>query len=155
MIRLAIVVSEFNREITFRMLEKAKEQAERVGAKVACVFYVPGAFDMPIAVERLLKKSGIDAVITLGAVIKGDTRHDDIVAENAARLIADLSLKYNKPVALGITGPGMTVEQAQERQEIVPARAVNAAANMVARLRKLEKSVVRGTVVINDTADNN
>ena len=155
MIRLAIVVSEFNRKITFRMLEKAKEQAERVGAKVACVFYVPGAFDMPIAVERLLKKSGIDAVITLGAVIKGDTRHDDIVAENAARLIADLSLKYSKPVALGITGPGMTVEQAQERQEIVPTRAVNAAANMVARLRKLEKSVIRGTVVINDTADNN
>ena len=155
MIRLAIVVSEFNRKITFRMLEKAKEQAERVGAKVACVFYVPGAFDMPIAVERLLKKSGIDAVITLGAVIKGDTRHDDIVAENAARLIADLSLKYSKPVALGITGPGMTVEQAQERQEIVPTRAVNAAANMVTRLRKLEKSVIRGTVVINDTADNN
>lgn len=155
MIRLAIVVSEFNREITFRMLEKAKEQAERVGARVACVFYVPGAFDMPIAVERLLRKSGIDAVITLGAVIKGDTRHDDIVAENAARLIADLSLKYSKPVALGITGPGMTVEQAQERQEIVPTRAINAAANMVTRLRKLQKSVIRGTVVINDTADNN
>ena len=155
MIRLAIVVSEFNREITFRMLGKAKEQAERVGVRVACVFYVPGAFDMPVAVERLLRKSGIDAVITLGAVIKGDTRHDDIVAENAARLIADLSLKYSKPVALGITGHGMTVEQAQERQEIVPIRAVNAAANMVTRLRKLEKSVIRGTVVINDTADNN
>lgn len=155
MIRLAIVVSEFNREITFHMLEKAKEQAAKVGAKVACVFYVPGAFDTPLAVERLLKKRDIDAVITLGAVIKGDTRHDDIVAENAARLIADLSLKYGKPVALGITGPGMTIEQAQERQEIVPARAVNAAANMVARLRKLEKSVAKGTVMINDTADNN
>ena len=157
MAQLAIVVSEFNREITSRMLEKAKEQAAKVGAKISCVFYVPGAFDMPIAVERLLKKRNIDAVITLGAVIKGDTRHDDIVAENAARLIADLSLKYGKPVALGITGPGMTVEQAEERQEVVPVRAVNAAANMVARLRKLEKSVIRGTVVIdgNNTADNN
>jgi 6,7-dimethyl-8-ribityllumazine synthase len=112
---------------------------------------------MPLAVERLLKKrSGVDAVVTLGAVIKGDTRHDDIVAENAARLIADLSLKYSKPVTLGITGPGMTIEQARERSALVPARAMSAAVDMVLRLRKLEKAVVGGrTVIINDTADNN
>jgi 6,7-dimethyl-8-ribityllumazine synthase len=112
---------------------------------------------MPLAVEKLLKKKNVNAVVTLGAVIKGDTRHDDIVAENAARLIADLSLKYGKPVALGITGPGMTIDQAKERAELVPVRAVNAAASMVARLRKLEKAIVGGeTVVINDnTADNN
>lgn len=155
MIDLAIVVSEFNSEVTLRMLEKAKEQAAKLGAKVSYVFYVPGAFDMPLAVERLLKKRSVDAVVTIGAVIKGDTRHDDIIAENAARLIADLSLKYGKPVTLGVTGPGMTDEQAQERAGVVPARAVNAAFNMVARLRKLEKSVARGTVVIDDTADNN
>jgi 6,7-dimethyl-8-ribityllumazine synthase len=156
-IQLAIVVSEFNRDITFRMLDRAREQAEKAGAKVSFIVYVPGAFDMPLAVERLLRKRGVDAVVTLGAVIKGDTRHDDVVAENAARLISDLSLKYGKPVALGITGPGMTLEQARERQELVPARAVNAAVNMVARLRKLEKSVARaGTVVIiDDTAGNN
>ncbi len=155
MIELAIVVSEFNREITFRMQEKAKEQAEKLGAKLSYVFYVPGSFDMPLAVEGLLKKRNVDAVVTLGAVIKGDTRHDDIVAENAARLMADLSLKYGKPVALGVTGPGMTVEQAQDRAEIVPVRAVNAAFNMVLRQRKLEKSVSKGTVTINDSADNN
>jgi 6,7-dimethyl-8-ribityllumazine synthase len=154
MIDLAIVVSEFNSEVTLRMLEKAKEQAAKLGAKLTYVFYVPGAFDMPLAVERLLKKRNVDAVVTLGAVIKGDTRHDDIVAENAARLIADLSLKYGKPVALGISGPGMTVEQAEERATTVPARAINAAFNMVTRLRKLEKSVAKGTVII-DTADNN
>lgn len=157
-IQLAIVISEFNRDITFRMLDRAREQAEKAGARVSFIVYVPGAFDMPLAVERLLKKKrGVDAVVTLGAVIKGDTRHDDVVAENAARLISDLSLKYGKPVALGITGPGMTLEQARERQELVPVRAVNAAANMVARLRKLEKSVARaGTVVIiDDTAGNN
>ena len=155
MIDLAIVVSEFNSEVTLRMLEKAKEQAAKLGARLTYVFYVPGAFDMPLAVERLLKKRNVDAVVTLGAVIKGDTRHDDIVAENAARLVADLSLKYGKPVALGVSGPGMTVEQAEERANTVPARAVNAAFNMVARLRKLEKSVAKGTVVIDDTADNN
>jgi 6,7-dimethyl-8-ribityllumazine synthase len=155
LIELAIVVSEFNREITFRMLEKAKEQAAKLGAKLSYVFYVPGSFDMSLAVEGLLKKRNVDAVVTLGAVIKGDTRHDDIVAENAARLMADLSLKYGKPVTLGVTGPGMTTEQAKDRAEIVPIRAVNAAFNMALRIRKLEKSVAKGTVIINDSADNN
>ena len=153
--RLALVVSEFNSEVTFRMLENAEKNIAGIGAKVSYIFYVPGVYDMPLAVERLLKKRGVDAVVTIGAVIKGDTRHDDIVAENAARLIADLSLKHGKPVALGITGPGMTGKQAEERAVEVPARAVKAAANMVLRLRKLEKMANRGTVIIDDTADNN
>jgi 6,7-dimethyl-8-ribityllumazine synthase len=152
---LAIVVSEFNGEITFKMLERARKHATKLGAKISYVIYVPGTFDMPLAVERLLVKKNVDAVVTLGAVIKGDTRHDDIVAENAARLMADLSLKHCKPVALGVTGPGMTLEQARERAELVPVRAVNAAVNMVARLRKLQKTVDMGTVVIiDDSADN-
>src|SRR5687767_5277394 len=97
------------------MLDRARDHAGKVDAKVSYVLYVPGAFDMPLAVQKLLKKQDVDAVVTLGAVIKGDTRHDDIVAENAARLIADLTLKHGKPVALGITGPGMTIEQARAR----------------------------------------
>jgi 6,7-dimethyl-8-ribityllumazine synthase len=155
LVNLAVVVSEFNSEVTFKMLERAKVHAEKLGAKISYVVYVPGAFDMPLAVEGLLKKRNVDAVVTLGAVIKGDTRHDDIVAENAARLIADLSLKHGKPVALGITGPGMTVNQAIERAGPVPVRAVEAAVNMIVRMRKLQKAVGKGTVVVNDTADNN
>jgi 6,7-dimethyl-8-ribityllumazine synthase len=150
------VVSEFNSGITFRMLDRARQDAEKLHAKVSYVVYVPGVFDMPLAVEKLLKKKNVDAIVTIGAVIKGDTRHDDIVAENAARLLADLSLKHGKPVALGITGPGMNLEQAKERTELVPTRAVNAALSMVARLRKLQKQVSSGgTVVIDDTTDNN
>jgi 6,7-dimethyl-8-ribityllumazine synthase len=155
LIRLAIVVSEFNSEITFDMLERARTHADKVGAKASYIIYVPGTFDMPLAVEQLLKKKNVDAVVTLGAVIKGATRHDDIVAENAARLIADLSLKHGKPVALGISGPGMTIDQARERAQLMPVRAVNAAVNMILRLRKLQKAAGGGTVVINDTADNN
>ena len=155
-VRLAIVVSEFNSGITFRMLDRARDHAGKVDAKISYVLYVPGAFDMPLAVQKLLKKQDVDAVVTLGAVIKGDTRHDDIVAENAARLIADLALKHGKTVALGITGPGMTLDQAKERAELVPRRSINAAVNMVIRLRKLQKAAKgAGTVVINDTADNN
>jgi hypothetical protein len=88
LIYLAIVVSEFNNEITFKMLEGARDHAATVSAKINYIIYVPGTYDMPLAVEGLLKKKNVDAVVTLGAVIKGDTRHDDIVAENAARLLA-------------------------------------------------------------------
>ncbi|HKX80773.1 MAG TPA: 6,7-dimethyl-8-ribityllumazine synthase [Nitrososphaera sp.] len=155
-VQLAIVVSEFNSGITFLMLDRARDHAAKIGAKVSYVVRVPGAFDMPLAVDRLLRKQNVDTVVTLGAVIKGDTRHDDIVAENAARLIADLSLKYGKPVALGITGPGMTLAQAKERAELVPKRAVVAAVNMVLRMAKVQKAAKgAGTVVIDDTADDN
>lgn len=155
-VRLAIVVSEFNSAITFKMLGIAREHAGSLGAKLSYIVHVPGAFDMPLAVERLLSRQNVDAVVTLGAVIKGDTRHDDIVAENAARLIADLSLKYGKPVALGISGPGMTLDQAKDRAELVPRRSVNAAVTMSVRLRKLQKAAKgAGTVVIDDSADNN
>lgn len=138
-IKIAIVVSEFNRSITFQMLDTAKSQAQKVNADIKYVCYVPGSFDMPLILEELLKKRDVDAVVTLGAVIKGETRHDEIVAENAARLIADLSLKHGKPVALGITGPNITIEQAINRVRVVPIRAVNAAVNMAIRIKRLKK----------------
>ena len=119
------------------MLRKAQTHAKKVDADVRYVCYVPGSFDMPLIIQQLLKKKDVDAVVALGAVIKGETGHDVIVAENAARLIADLSVKHDKPVALGITGPDMTFEQALARTKVVPLRAVNAAVNMVIRIKKL------------------
>lgn len=138
-IRIAIIVSEFNSDITFQMLNKAKDQAQKIKADVRYICFAPGSFDMPLLIEELLKKKDVDAAVTLGAVIKGETSHDDIVAENAARLIADLSLKYGKPIGLGITGPDMTLEQAKDRIDRVPLRAVNAAVNMVIRIKKLKE----------------
>lgn len=152
-IRVAIVVSEFNSEITFQMLDMAINHAQKLKVELRYVCYVPGSFDMPLMIEELLKRKDIDAAITIGAIIKGETRHDIIVAENAARLIADLSLKYTKPVSLGISGPDMTIEQAKDRIEIVPTRAVNAAVSMVKRVRMLRKgkmSNFKRTVTIAD-----
>jgi 6,7-dimethyl-8-ribityllumazine synthase len=138
-IRISIIVSEFNSDITFQMLNKAKDQAQKIKADIRYICFAPGSFDMPLLIEELLKKNDVDAAVTLGAVIKGETSHDDIVAENAARLIADLSLKYGKPIGLGITGPDMTLEQAKDRIDIVPLRAVNAAVNMAMRIKKLKE----------------
>jgi 6,7-dimethyl-8-ribityllumazine synthase len=135
------------------MLGTAINQAQKVNVELRYVCYVPGSFDMPLMIEELLKRKDIDAAITIGAIIRGETRHDSIVAENAARLIADLSLKYGKPVSLGISGPDMTIEQARDRIETVPTRAVNAAVSMTNRIRKLRREKVpniKKTVTIED-----
>lgn len=121
------------------MLEEAKVHASKLNSTISHICYVPGTFDMPLIISHLLQDSSIDAIITLGAVIKGDTNHDILIAENTARLISDLSLNFKKPIALGISGPNMTVEQAWERSKIVPIRAVNAAVNMVTRIKKLNE----------------
>jgi 6,7-dimethyl-8-ribityllumazine synthase len=135
MVNLGIVVSEFNFEVTYVMLELAKEHAEFLGAKVKSIFKVPGAFDMPLAVKTVIKKEDIDGVVTLGSVIEGETKHDEIVIQHAARKIADLSLEYDKPVSLGISGPGLTRLEALERVEYSK-RAVESVVKMVKRLKR-------------------
>jgi 6,7-dimethyl-8-ribityllumazine synthase len=134
---LGIIVAEFNSRITMEMLEVAKAQAELRNAVIRYICFVPGTFDMPLLIEELIKKKDVDAIVTLGCVIKGETGHDRIVANTAARFIAELSFKYHKPVSLGISGPDMTVQQARNRITTVSRRAVDAAVNMVDRLRKL------------------
>lgn len=114
---IGIVVSEFHYDITMMMLERAKEHAEFLGAEVTDVVHVPGVFDMPLAVQKLLKRDGIDGVVTLGAVIEGETEHDDVVMGQTSRKITDLAVDFGKPVGLGITGPGMSRLQAEKRIE--------------------------------------
>lgn len=114
-IRIGAVISEFHYDITLMMLEKAKEHAQFLGSEITQIVKVPGVFDMGLAVKKLLEREDIDGVITLGAVIEGETEHDEIVIQHATRKIADLTLEYDKPVGLGITGPGMTRLQAEER----------------------------------------
>ena len=116
-IKIGAVVSEFNYDITMMMLERAQEHANFLGAEIVKTIKVPGVFDMGLAIKKLLQDKNIDGVVALGAVIEGETEHDDIVIQHASRKIADLSVEYNKPVGLGITGPGMTRLQAEERIE--------------------------------------
>lgn len=133
-IKLGFVVSEFHRDITYQMEILGREHAEFLGAKVIHTFYTPGTFDMPLAVKELLRSEDVDAVVTLGCVIEGETEHDEVIAAQLTRRIMDLSLEYDKPVALGVAGPGMTRLQAQERVDYAK-RAVEAAVKMVKRLR--------------------
>ncbi|HKC79233.1 MAG TPA: 6,7-dimethyl-8-ribityllumazine synthase [Nitrosopumilaceae archaeon] len=134
---IAIVVSEFNDEITSKMLDVAVEKAKDLKINIKFTCRVPGVFDMPIVIDSLLKKKEIDAVVTLGAVIKGQTKHDELITNAAVRAITELSIKYQKPVTLGITGPGMSDRQAQARIRPVAEKAVEAAEKIAEQLRKI------------------
>lgn len=134
---IAIVVSEFNNEVTSKMLDVAVEKAKDLKLNIKFTCRVPGVFDMPIVIDALLKKKEIDAVVTLGAVIKGQTKHDELITNATVRAITELSIKHQKPVTLGITGPGMSDRQAQARIRPVAERAVEAAEKIAEQLRKI------------------
>jgi 6,7-dimethyl-8-ribityllumazine synthase len=115
--KIGAVVAEFNYEVTSLMLERAKAEADFLGVKITREIKVPGCFEIPMATKKLLEDKDIDAVITLGAVITGETKHDEVVIAQASRKIMDLGLEYGKPVGFGVTGPGMTELQAMDRIE--------------------------------------
>jgi len=131
--RIGAVVSEFNYDITMMMYERAKEHAKFLGADITETIKVPGVFDMGLAIKKLLERKDVDGVVTIGAVIEGETEHDELVIQHATRKIADLALEYNKPVGLGISGPGMTRLQAEARIE----RAKAAVESVVKLYRRL------------------
>ncbi len=134
--RLAIVASRFNAEVVDRMVDRALARAKELGLEVATVVRVPGAFEIPAAVHPLLRRADIDAAVAVGAVITGETKHDEVIMAAAVQALLDIGLRSGKPVGLGITGPGMTDEQAAARIDAA-ARAVDAAQAMHDLLRSL------------------
>ena len=136
---IAIVVAEFNEKVTSRMHQVAIEKANNLKLNVKYTCKVPGIFDMPLIIDKLLQKKDVDGVVTLGAVIKGQTKHDEVIAHSTARNMAKLSLKHQKPVSLGISGPGMQVRQAYARIRPVSENAVNAVVKVYNEIKEIEK----------------
>ena len=117
MVALGLVVAQFNKErpVTHEMAERGREAAADAGAEVAETLEVPGAYDTPLAADRLARRDDIDAVAVLGAIVSGDTDHHRVIADAAAQGLTDVSLERDTPVAFGVTGPGMSVAEAEER----------------------------------------
>jgi 6,7-dimethyl-8-ribityllumazine synthase len=147
MVRLALVVAEFNYDVTQFMLQKAIDHAKFLGAEVVYVVKVPGVYDIPTVLRDLVIKEEVDAVATLGAVIQGATKHDEVVAQQAARKILDISVESGKPVALGIIGPGANRMQALERVEEYARRAVEAAVKLARRKKLLKEAKYTGSTI--------
>jgi len=129
MTAIGLVVSRFNRPITERMEAAATRAAEDRGATVVETTLVPGAYDTPLAADRLARRPDVEAVAVVGAIVTGDTGHDRVIADAAAQGLTDVSISRDTPVALGITGPDMTAEEASERVDY-GASAVESAIDM-------------------------
>ena len=124
--------------MTSKMLSIAQEKAKFLKLNVKHTCKVPGAYDMPIVADVLLQKKDVDAVVTLGAIIKGQTKHDEVIAHSTAKSLTELSIKYQKPVSLGISGPGMQERHAYARIRPVAERAVEAVTKISNELKRIQ-----------------
>lgn len=114
--RVGIVVADFNGAVTSKLVTGAVATLAKFGLAddQVTVFHVPGAFEIPFAVKKLLDKGEFDGIMTLGAVIKGETDHYDLICQNVARGIMELNLQGKVPVTFGILTTD-NIEQAMQR----------------------------------------
>ncbi|UTF55632.1 6,7-dimethyl-8-ribityllumazine synthase [Natronosalvus rutilus] len=133
MTSLGLVITQFYEELAEEMEAVALEKLDSRTAELAETVYVRGVYDTPLAADRLARRENIDAVAVLGAVITGDTDHDQVVARTAASKLSDVSLNRDTPVTFGIIGPGMSSPEAYERIEY-GAEAIPIALKLVSEL---------------------
>jgi len=114
--RFGIVVAEWNSGITEALYKGAEKLLLGCGAQKEDIIkqYVPGSFELPLGAQFFAERNDIDAVICLGCIIQGETRHFEFIASSVAEGITQVGLKFNKPVAFGVLTTD-TIEQARER----------------------------------------
>ena len=146
MSRFAIVVSRFNEEITDGLLRGAREVFSEASVRDEdlTIVRVPGAFEIPIAAQRLAESGDYDAIVCLGCLIKGDTMHFEYIAEAASHGIVQAAAATGIPMAFGVLTT-MTEEQAVERSGTGPGNkgreAAAAAMEMATLFRKLDEGI--------------
>ena len=144
--RFAIVVSRFNEEITEGLLRGARERLGEASVPDddVTIIRVPGAFEIPIAAQRLGESGGYDAIICLGCLIKGETMHFEYIAEAASHGIAQAAAATGVPMAFGVLTT-LTEEQALARSAAGPdnkgREAAAAALEMATLFRKLDEAI--------------
>jgi 6,7-dimethyl-8-ribityllumazine synthase len=132
---IGIVASRFNEEITGQLLERARAEARKLGVE-ATVLQVPGALEIPVALQWMAQSGRYDALVAVGAVIRGDTYHFQVVANESARGVSEVALESGVPVANAIL---TTDDEAQAKARLDKgAEGVRAAVEMA----KLKASVL-------------
>ena len=140
--RFAIVVSRFNEYITSKMLEGCENTLQRhgVGADEIDVVWVPGSFEIPTAARKIALKKSADAIICLGCVIRGDTKHYDHVCRETAKGIAEVGRRTGVPCIFGVLTTD-TIEQAIERAGTKMGNAGRSAAMAALEMASLMKKL--------------
>ncbi len=128
---IGIVCGSFHREFVERMLATAEVSATEHDLAVAEVIWVPGAMETPLAIDRLLTRDDIDAVACLGIIEKGETQHGNAMGNAVIKTIVELQLIHDKPVGLGIIGPGAEPQHIEPRLDSHSIAAISAIASML------------------------
>lgn len=112
--KIGIVVADFNETVTKQLVQGATEMLAKFDLENVDVYHVPGAFEIPFMTKQLLAKKEYNGILTLGAVIKGETDHYDLICQNAAGGVMNLNLTSNIPITFGILTTD-NIEQAMQR----------------------------------------
>jgi 6,7-dimethyl-8-ribityllumazine synthase len=131
MTNIAIVCGSFHKKEIKRMLAYAENQAAIENMKVAEIVWVPGAMEVPLALSRLISRNDIHGAACLGIIEKGSTKHGLAMGQAVIKSIIELQLKHNKPIGLGIIGPGAEEEHIEPRLEPHARAAVSAISSML------------------------
>ncbi|MDG1532934.1 MAG: 6,7-dimethyl-8-ribityllumazine synthase [Candidatus Thalassarchaeaceae archaeon] len=128
--RIAAVCGSFHKTEVERMLEYARDEAVSKNAELTEVVWVPGSMEAPLALERLMQRDDVDAAIALGIIERGQTQHGLVMGQSVTRSIIELQIRHNKPIGLGIIGPGADPEHIEPRLEPHARAAVGAVVAM-------------------------
>ena len=128
---LGIVCGSFHREYVEKMLEYACDEAEMKSWEVAEVTWVPGSMEAPLALDRMLQNEDVHGAVVLGIIERGQTDHGLVMGQSVTKAIIELQISHNKPIGLGIIGPGAEPEHIEPRLEPHARAAVGAVAAMV------------------------
>ena len=127
---IAIVCGSFHKSEVSKMLESASDEASKHELTITEIVWVPGAMEVPLALERLLARDDIHGAACLGIIEKGQTQHGLAMGQAVIKSIIDLQLNWNKPVGLGIIGPGAEPEHIGPRLEPHARAAIAAISSM-------------------------
>ena len=128
---IGIACGSFHKNEIERMLEWAKEESLQHGLEIAEIVWVPGAMEVPLAIDRLLSLENIAGAACLGIIEKGQTQHGLAMGQAVIKTIIELQLVHEKPVGLGIIGPGAEPEHIEPRLEPHARAAIAAIATML------------------------
>ena len=129
-VKIAIVCGSFHQAEVERMLEWSNDEASKLELTVSDVVWVPGAMEVPLALDRLLSREDIGGAACLGIIEKGQTKHGLAMGQAVIKSIIDLQLTWNKPIGLGIIGPGAKPDHIEPRLEPHARAAIAAIAAM-------------------------
>ena len=110
---IVIVVSEFNKPVTDGLLDGAKRAFDDCKGGKLSIIKVPGAFEIPATAKKIAERIRPDAIVTLGAIIKGETKHFDFISSECTRAIQDLTLEFEMPIIFGV----LTTENSNQALE--------------------------------------